>query len=122
MGFQFCDLPLFAVQRSAPGHWLLRAPSEDPCAPTGIVVDSIEIVSEREYSSAAMYYRRGKLVQPVEARPGRPRAVIGDVSWRTELLEYAALLDRLQPYDLEVFCLQRLTLARGLRRLARRYA
>jgi hypothetical protein len=67
-------------------------------------------------------YRYSRAIRPFDPTKKLSRAELGNVSWRDELLEYAAQLDRLQPYDLEAFCLQRLALARGLRRLARRYA
>jgi hypothetical protein len=113
------DLPLYAVQRLASDHWLVRAPSADPCTPA---VRVIAVLAEPSYSGAEK--RRGGAVirsfRSWQSRVSKTRAEIGDIAWPREgLFELARLLDHLDTRDIERFCLQRAALAHELRRLAR---
>jgi hypothetical protein len=110
------DLPLFAVQRSGFGHWLLRAPVEDPLLPPVAVVAAVE---EPAYWG---YARRSEIVvRPFDSDRKRTRGEMSNLDWRGELLQCARLLDRLAPdhHDPERFHLQKDALAHELRRLAR---
>jgi hypothetical protein len=112
------DLPLYALQRSGSGRWLIRAPDSDPFAPA---VRSIAAIVEPDYPT--IEEPRGATVirafRSWQSRVPQTRAEIGDINWpRQELLEIADLLSRLDVRDVEHFCLQRACLARELRRLA----
>jgi hypothetical protein len=65
---QLCDLSLFAAQRSAHGRWRLRAPSSDPWEPAAIVVDAIDILSERAYANigASIFRSAGRSTRNFE--------------------------------------------------------
>jgi hypothetical protein len=92
-----------ALRRSTLSTWSLVAASafrRDPFEPA---VHVVAVIEEPAYSTCAMY-RAGRVIRPFDPNKKPTRAELGNVSWRDELLEYAALLDRLQPYDLEAFC------------------
>ena len=117
------DLPLYALQRSAPGRWLLRAPNDDPCEPAVRIVAAID---EPGYTGVKMQ-RSDNMMRSFRAfdqRKPRPqtRAEVGDIVWpREQLLECARLLDHLAPdsHDPERYFLQKSALVHELRRLAR---
>jgi hypothetical protein len=115
-------LPLYAVQCSGSGRWLVLAPDSDPCAPA---VRVIAVLAEPDYSGAER--RRGgaaviRSFRSWQSRIRETRAEINDIAWpRDELLEVARLLDHLAPdfHDPELFHVQKSVLAAELRRLAR---
>jgi hypothetical protein len=113
-------LPLYAVQRFGSGRWLIRAPSDDPCAPA---VRVVAVLTEPDYSGVGEH--RGATVirsfRSWQSRAPKTRAEI-NISWpRDELLEVARLLDHLAPdfHEPELFHVQKNALAAELRRLAR---
>ena len=67
-----------AVQRSAPGHWLLRAPSDDPLLPPVVLVAAVEAP---DYARAARTVIAMRSYPPLR-RP-ETRAEYGNVDWRT---------------------------------------
>jgi hypothetical protein len=111
------NLPLYALQRSAPGYWLVRAPAEDPLLPAVVVVAAFD--EPAAYCGPAK--RSAIVVRPFDPDRKPTRAEMGNGNWRGELLECARLLDRLVPdhHDPERFHLQKDGLAHELRRLAR---
>ena len=121
MCVQLPDLLLFALQRAAPGRWLVRAPYEDPLLPAVVAVAAVE---EPDYAGTSKWQAANTVVtmRPFPPPHGAQTwAEFGDVNWRSELLECARLLDRLVPdhRDPELFHLQKDALAHELRRLAR---
>ena len=107
---------IYAVQRSAPGHWIVRAPDDDPLLPATVIVAAIDAPA---YCGRAI--RSTIVVRPFDPDRKPTRGEINNLDWRGELLESAPLLDRLAPdhHDLERFHLQKDALAHELRRLAR---
>ena len=77
-----------AVQRSAPGHWLLRAPSDDPLLPPVVLVAAVDAP---DYAGAARTVIAMRSYPPLR-RP-ETRAEYSNVDWRSRLLECARLLD-----------------------------
>jgi hypothetical protein len=121
MCVQLPDLPLYALERSAPGNWLMRAPDDDPFLPATVAVAAI---AEPSYVGASKWQAANTVVAMRSYPPphaAKTRAESGDANWRSELLECARLLDRLAPdyHDPERFHLQKDALAHELRRLAR---
>jgi hypothetical protein len=61
----------------------------------------VDVLVEPAYSTAAPQRRSDNVIRSFRSFPSRPkvtRAEIGDITWpRTELLEVARLLDRLEP-------------------------
>jgi hypothetical protein len=96
------DLPIFALQRSAPGRWVLWAPDENPFTPAVHAVAVLEDMTMRPTA------------------PTRTRAEWGNVDWHEDLLQLARLVDRLSPDrdDPEAFFVKKNALAHELRRLA----
>jgi hypothetical protein len=113
------DFPLYAVQCSGPGRWLVWAPDDDPCASAICVVAVLEEPAyhgAREPQSSNVI----RAFRTWQSRIPEARAEINNIVWpREELLEVARLLDHLDTRDIERFCLQRSALAHELRRLAR---
>jgi hypothetical protein len=114
-------VPIYAVQRSSSGRWLVWAPDSDPCAPA---VRCIAAITEPDYSAVEEPRSSAAVIRSFrswQSRVPKTRAEINDIDWpRQELLEIADLLSRLDVRDVEHFCLQRACLARELRRLAAR--
>ena len=114
-------LPLYAVQRSSSGRWLVWATDSGPCAPAARVV---AVLAEPAYSGARDPQSSAVIrsFRTWQSRVPKTRAEIGDLAWpRAELLEVVRLLDHLAPdfHDPELFHVQKSALAAELRRLAR---
>jgi hypothetical protein len=123
------DLPLFAVQRSGSGRWLVWAPNDDPCAPAVCVVDIVRepfaAAEEKAYSTAAPQQDNVVRIRTYRSSDPKPAAVVeaGDLSLSAELLTIANLLGRLHPPDYhrpQLFHEQVGALTAQLRSLARR--
>jgi hypothetical protein len=92
LGYPFPIFDCFRDHRSAPGYWLVWAPSEDPFLPATVAVAAVE---EPAYSEHA---RRSEIVvRPFDTDRKRTRGEINNLGWRGELLQCARLLDRLVP-------------------------
>jgi hypothetical protein len=109
------ELPLYALQRSASGRWLLRAPVFDPFLPA---VVAVAVFVEPAYPGAGR--RRGDVI-PFDHTKTLSRAEIGNASWRDDLRQLARLVDLLSPDrdDPESFYLKKNLVACELRRLAK---
>jgi hypothetical protein len=110
MCFQLPELPLFALERAAPGRWLVRAPSDDPLLPAVVAIAAVE---EPAYAGTSKWQAANTVVMmrsypppPGPAKRGKPNlarelnmtwADYGDVSWRHDLLQLAQLIDALSP-------------------------
>jgi len=110
------QVPIYAAQRSGPGHWLIRAPDPDPFMPA---VLSVAVLVEPDYP--ILEEQRGAQVIRLSPDTIKTRGDYSDQSWRSDLLQIAKLLDRLAPdaHDPEKFHIQKNALACELRRLAR---
>jgi hypothetical protein len=110
------DLPLYAVQRSGSGRWLLRTLCNDSFTPAARCV---AVLQEPDYPTVEE--QRGAEVIRLQQPPTRTRGEINNLDFRSDLLELARLLDHLAPdfHDPELFHVQKNALAAELRRLAR---
>jgi hypothetical protein len=61
------DPPLFAVQRSPSGRWLVRAPDADPCGPAVRVVAAIDEVFEEKVSTRSWLLPRASCRPEISA-------------------------------------------------------
>ena len=112
------NLPVYAVQRSESGRWLVWAPDNDPCAPA---VRCVAVLDEPDYRTIDEP-RSAVVIRSFRSWQSRvPKTPAGNgIHWpRDELLQVARLLDRLDVRDIERFCVQRRALSHELRRLAR---
>jgi hypothetical protein len=99
------QVPIYAAQRSGPGHWLIRALDPDPFMPA---VLSVAVLVEPDYS--VLEEQRGAHVIRLSPDTSKTRGDYNDRGgWRSDLLQIARLLDQLAPdiHDPEKFHIQK---------------
>jgi hypothetical protein len=109
-------LSSFAVERAAPGHWLVRVPSDDPFLPATVL---IAVLREPSYCGHAK--RSAHVIRYPPPHAAKTRADFGTVSWRDDLLQLARVIDTLSPDrdNPEAFCIKKNAVSHELRRLAK---
>jgi hypothetical protein len=96
------DLPLYALQRTAPNRWSVLSPNADPFLPA---VHAVAVLEDMTMKTTI---------------PMRTRGQINNIDLRSDLIEVARLLDHLAPdrHDPELYFLRKDALVHELRRLA----